>query len=399
MKVGGRRLAALATVGIGAVVLAGCGRDNAPLDTWDPQGYDARKIHHLQWPIFLIAGIVGVIVFAFVAIAVVKFRDRGDEKVPRQVHGAARLEVAWTIAPAVLLAAIAVPTLTTVFDLTKQSDPGFEITVIGQQWWWEYQYRGTFNGQSLEGIVTADEMVIPAGVRVPLTITARDVIHSWWVPTLNGKRDAVPNRFHPWNIEADHPGDYLGWCTEFCGLSHANMRAHAIALSAEDFVRWAQNQAKPAANPTDTEALAGQAVFAAQCARCHQVNGLTQTVKDPTTGAESQQPVIAAADQQLVSGVAPNLTHLMSRTTFAGSIYDLKKPGCENDAAYTQAYVTGTAANCLNRADLEAWLRNAPAQKPMAAQLNKDKKYRGMPNLGLSEQQIDQLVAYLVTLK
>ncbi|MFM7537122.1 MAG: cytochrome c oxidase subunit II [Acidimicrobiales bacterium] len=394
----GRRAVAGAAVAAGLVLLAGCG-DSSPLDTWNPKGVDAQKIHDLQWWVFAIAGIVGIVVFAVVAVAVVKFRDRGDDRIPKQVHGAPKLEVAWTIAPAVLLAGIAVPTLAAVFDLTKQDDPGFEITVIGQQWWWEYQYRGSYNGQSLDGIVTSGEMVIPAGVRVPLRTTSRDVIHSWWVPALNGKRDAVPNRFHDWNIQAFEPGDYLGWCTEFCGLSHANMRAHAVALTPENFVAWAKNQQKPAAKPTDPTALQGMGVFAAQCARCHTVKGLTQTVKDPTTGAETEQPVIAAPDQQLVSGAAPSLTHLMSRTSFAGAKYDLKKPGCTNDSAYDQAYVTGTAGNCLNRADLESWLRNAPEMKPMYAQLNDDKKYRGMPALGLSEQQIDLLVAYLVTLK
>jgi cytochrome c oxidase subunit 2 len=398
MKLRSRRAVALGIAGAAMLVLAGCG-DQSPLDTWSPKGEDSQKIHNLQWPIFTIAGVVGILVFLAVGFAVLKFRDRGDGRLPKQVHGAPKLEIAWTIAPAVLLAGIAVPTLTTAFDLSKQDDPGFEITVIGQQWWWEYQYRGSFNGQSVEGIVTSGEMVIPADVRVPLRITSRDVIHSWWVPALNGKRDAVPNRFHPWNIHANEPGQYLGWCTEFCGLSHANMRAYAVALTPDEFVTWAKNQLKPAAKPTADEAKQGEGVFAAQCARCHTVKGLTQTVKDPTTGAESEQPVVAAADTQLVAGAAPSLTHLMSRTSFAGAIFDLKKPGCTNDEAYTKEYVTGTAANCLNRSDLESWLRNAPEMKPMYAQLNDDKKYRGMPALGLTEQQIDLLVAYLVTLK
>ena len=108
------------------------------------------------------------------------------------------------------------------------------VEVIGQQWWWEYRYDIDDDGQ-FDDIVTANDLVIPAGREVALTITARDVIHSFWVPRLNGKRDAVPNRDHPWKLEADEPGEFVGQCTEYCGLSHAEMRIKAIALTEDDF--------------------------------------------------------------------------------------------------------------------------------------------------------------------
>ena len=385
----GRRLALAGT----AMLLAGCAR-NAPQDTWKPAGWSARTIDTLQEPIFYIAGVIGLIVLFAVIFVVVKFRQRpGDDSIPKQVHGH-KTEVLWTIVPALVLAGITVPTLKTIFTLAEKKQSQLEITVTGQQWWWSFDYKG----MSAEGITTANEMVIPAGQQVNLRITSRDVIHSFWIPKLNGKRDAVPGRVHPLNMSADQPGEYWGQCTEFCGLSHANMRMRVVALSADDFAKWVANQLKPAADPTDAQAISGQATFLAQCSRCHTINGLTQQVKQ-ADGSTKSEPVIAAPEQNLVSGIAPNLTHLMSRTTFAGGTFDLKVPGCENPSTYSSAFTTGTDIACLNRPDLERWLRNAPAMKPMYSKLNKDKLYRGMPNLNLNEQQIDDLVAYLTTLK
>jgi cytochrome c oxidase subunit II len=379
--------------------LAGCAK-SAPLDTWQPKGKAADEINRLQRPVFYIAGVVGVIVFVAVAMAIVKFRQReGDTRLPHQSHGNQRVEILLTIAPAVLLAGIAVPTIATIFSLAKDPGPDtLEVNVTGQQWWWEFNYPSI---QTDEGrpIVTSGEMVIPAGQKVRLVITSRDVIHSFWIPSLNGKRDAVPNRFQPLWIEATNPGEYWGQCTEFCGLSHANMRMKVVALSPSDFEKWITNQKAPSATPTDDTAKVGQEMFIAQCSRCHQINGLT----DPNGDA-----VVTRADQQLVSGVAPNLTHLMSRTTFAGAMFQLQNTLCQQNREegsgtpeWGASYLKETTPDCLNVEQLSAWIRDAPALKPMYANPadTVDGKFRGMPALGLSEQQIDQLVAYLTTLK
>jgi cytochrome c oxidase subunit 2 len=233
-------------------------------------------------------------------------------------------------------------------------------------------------------------MVIPADRPVQLSITSRDVIHSFWVPRLNGKRDAVPNRIQPLRMEANEPGEYWGQCTEFCGLSHANMRIRVVALSEQDWDRWVENQLRLVAEPEGEAALRGHDAFVQQCARCHQINGLVD--------AEGE-PLIPNTASQVVAGAAPNLTHLLSRTTFAGASFDLKRPNCTNPQEYTDAYPTGTSDECLNRAQLERWIRNAPAMKPMYVVPDEDGLIRGMPALGLSEAQIDDLVAYLSTLK
>jgi cytochrome c oxidase subunit 2 len=373
------RLAALVTGGL--VALTGCASD-APLDTLKPQGPISRSIDSLSDPIFLIAGVVFVIIFGATAVIWWKFRDdHSTEEFPHQLHGHFRAEIGWTIGPAVLMAVIAVFALISHFDLNGEDrtdivvsvdgeitswDP--EVVIVGQQWWWEFRYY--FDG--LDGvdlsdarhlppadIVTANQLVIPTGSEIGLKITSRDVIHSYWIPALNGKRDAVPGRVSPWKIEAETPGVYFGQCTEFCGLSHARMRMQTIAVDPADFQAWIDDQMQPAAEPTAAAAVRGKAVFEGQCTRCHVVNGMND-----------------GGGADLVANAAPNLTHLMSRTTFAGGIFDLYEPD-----------------GSLNRTQLEAWLRDAPAEKPAYAEGR-----RGMPAMGLSESQIDDVVAYLQTL-
>jgi cytochrome c oxidase subunit 2 len=379
--------------------LTSCAKD-APQDTFQPAGENAQKIDDLQRPVFYIAGIVLVIVVAAVFYAVFRFRDRGQD-IPEQTHGKPALEIALTILPALILIGIGVPTVKTIFDLAKTSDTECLVKVTGQQWWWEYQYPvQTGCGGITTPIVTANQLVIPAGQKVLLQIESRDVIHSYWIPKLNGKRDAVPGRTQPLRLEADKPGIYAGQCTEFCGLSHAYMRMEAVALYPADFETWKANQTGEYVKPeVGSLAETGESLFIQQCSRCHTVNGLT----DPTSG----DAVISAPDEYLVSGAAPNLSHLMSRNTFAGASFDLLTQACRDDVwnaspeEFGAKYLAEVTPECLNVEDLSSWLRNAPAKKPMYADPSKlgptDGKYRGMPDLGLTEDQIDALVAYLST--
>jgi cytochrome c oxidase subunit II len=378
----------LRALGVGLLVLlvtVGCAGD-APLDTLDPQGPEARSIDNLLAPVMLIAGVVFLFVELGIVYLVIRFRRRKkdvlgaeDEELPAQTHGNLVLELGWTILPAVILAFVAVGTLTTLFDLAEEPENALEIDVVGQQWWWDFQYDT--NGDGEYDFRTPNEMVIPAGVPVELDITSLDVIHSFWIPALNGKRDAVPNRHHPLTLEADEPGTYWGQCTEFCGLSHANMRMRVIALPQEEYDAWLENQLEPA-EAASGDAAAGEEIFSSTCTSCHQVRGLN----DDYSGAAT------------VSGTAPDLTHLMSRSTFAGSIFRLYAQADDEDLHdfYTNLAEEGS----FNRVQLEAWLRNPPGEKPMYADTATldGALPRGMPNLELSEEQIDQLVAYLQTL-
>lgn len=400
-----RRTRLIAGAALGAAVfLAGCAQD-APQDTWDPAGENARKIDDLQRFVFAVAGVVGIVVMAVIAFVVFRFKDRG-QPMPEQSHGKPALEIALTIVPALILAAVGVPTVSTIFDLAKSSDTECIINVTGQQWWWEYDYPVQEGcGGITEPIVTSGQLVIPADTKVLLRITSRDVIHSYWIPRLNGKKDAVPGRVHTLRLEADEPGIYAGQCTEFCGLSHANMKMEAVALYAADFETWKANQLEAYSHPeAGTAAAEGEALFQANCAYCHQVNGLT------TTGADgTETPVLANPDQYIVSGAAPNLTNLMTRNTFAGAVWDLLTDECRDDVwnaspeEFGAKYLAGVTPECLNEVDLREWLRNAPGKKPMyssdAQKADSGGKVRGMPNLNLTEDQIDLLIAYLLERK
>ncbi|MEM7140207.1 MAG: cytochrome c oxidase subunit II [Actinomycetota bacterium] len=408
-----RRRSGLGLVLMLGLVLAGCASD-AELDTLDPQSDVADEIWSLVLPVFIIAGIVLVLVCGAVLWLSLKNRVttyEGDDEFPAQTSHNNTLEIGWTIGPAVLMVIIAVMTSVVHFSINDTEENAMAISVngesvdweptvvvVGQQWWWEYRYYldgDQITAADLEDprdlppadIVTSGQFAIPTGQEVELIITSRDVIHSHWIPALNGKRDAVPGRFAPWIIEADDPGLYFGQCTEFCGLSHSRMRMQTLALTPSDFQTWIDEQMAPATFDDELQtyvdavragepasvgddasaALRGLDVYNAQCASCHLVNGFNE---DSYDGAE------------VVSGAAPDLTHLMSRTTFAGGILNLY-----NDDG------------SVNVDDLARWIRDPNEVKEnYANDLPDGELPRGMPNRNLTERQIDDVIAFLVTL-
>jgi len=351
-----------------------------------------------------VAGIVGVIVVAAVAWVVFRYRDRG-QGIPEQTHGKPAVEITLTVIPVLILIGVAIPTARTIFDLAKTDDTEMIVNVTGQQWWWEYDYPAIGDNADKYGlsqpIVTSGQLVIPENTKVLLRVTSRDVIHSYWIPKLNGKKDGVPGRVHLLRLEGSKPGIYAGQCTEFCGLSHAYMRMETIVLKRADFDAWVANQLAPYESPAEgTLAKEGEALYIQQCSRCHQVNGLAD--------AEGNL-IVSAPEQYVVSGAAPNLTNLMTRNTFAGASWDLLTQSCRDDVwnassdEFGAKYLSGVSADCLNQKDLREWLRNSPEKKPMYVDPTKlqetDGKYRGMPALGLTEDQIDAIVAYLLERK
>lgn len=346
-----------------ALLLSGCAGD-APLDTLEPEGPASRTIQDLVGPVFGIAAVVFVLVEVGVLVIAWRFRRRHDDDdsvLPEQVHGNNRLEIGWTILPAVILAFVAVFTLVTIFELEKRDDDAIAIGVEGQQWWWQFTYDVDGDGET--DITTATEMVIPAGRQIDLSITSNDVIHSFWIPRLNGKRDAVPGRTHTLSLESDEPGYFFGQCTEFCGLSHAEMRMRVIALPPDEYDAWVEEQLQDGPTPQTAAQARGQATFESVCASCHSIRGL------------ATQPAVGTIDHPLVAQRAPDLTHFASRRVYAGGIFELY----DDDGN-------------VNRGQLEAWLRNAPEEKAMYPDGG-----RGMPALGLTENQIDDLVEYLLS--
>jgi cytochrome c oxidase subunit II len=377
------------------LLLSACASD-APQDTLDPAGPIARKIDNLVNPVFIVAAVVFVLVEFGVLYLVLKFRQRKDDdpdELPGQTHGNTKLEIGWTVLPALLLGFVAFATLATLFDINDTKDDGLTVQVTGQQWWWEFTYDTDGDGDFTdEDVLTANDLVIPAGQNVGLEVTSRDVIHSFWVPRLNGKKDAVPGRRHPLTINADEPGTYVGQCTEFCGLSHAYMRQRVVALPEDEFEAWLDDQQAEADEPTDEAAAAGAELFASQCSVCHLARGIN----------DDQFEDAGDGTTELVSENAPDLTHFGTRGAFAGATFNLWDD-LDGDHI-VEADEIGTAnGGVLNRAALEAWLRDPPAEKPMdpvtPEQVEAGQQGRGMPNLNLSEEQIDQLVAFLETLQ
>jgi cytochrome c oxidase subunit 2 len=383
------------------LLLASACASDAPQDTLEPEGPIARSIDNLWNGVFLVAVVVFVLVEFGTLALVRRFRRRPtdpDDELPTQTHGNTRLEIAWTLLPAVMLAVVGFFTLRTLFDIDQRDDDDLTIQVTGQQWWWEFDYDVDGDGEFTEEVLTANDLVVPAGVDVNLDIKSNDVIHSFWIPTLNGKKDAVPGRTHPLRINADEPGTYVGQCAEFCGLSHAYMRQRVVALPADEFEEWLDDQTADAVDPRSdgaaeatagpvADAAAGADLFATQCSGCHLARGIN----------DEQFEAAGNGEGLLVSGNAPDLTHFASRGVFAGGIFDLWL-----DADGDEIIEADEIGGELNRADLEAWLRNPPAEKPMHAPYVPapgDPPVRGMPGFGLQEAQIDQLVAFLATLE
>ena len=315
--------------------------ENAPLDSLSPEGPYARSIDELFWITFWIAVGVFVIVQGALLLSVFVFKEKPESPEPKQIHGNTKLEILWTVIPVLILAAIAVPTVQTIFDLAREPEDALKVEVIGHQWWFEYKYPDY-------GITTANVLVIPADKPVRLEMWSNDVLHNYWVPKLNGKRYLVPGQTTYLNLHADSPDEFWAQCGEYCGLSHSKMRGRVLSLSQKDFDIWVANEQKNAtafSNEDLSLAAEGQQVYLnAGCTQCHVVNGVWDVQGDR---------------------IAPNLTHFAVRNVFAGA-------ALEN-----------------NRENLTRWLANPAEVKPGTF----------MPNLELTESEINALIAYLETLK
>jgi cytochrome c oxidase subunit 2 len=325
-----------------ALVSTGCASENAPLDWLRPAGPIARDIGGLWTVVFWAAVGVFFLVEGAIVYALIRFRRRrGDTEMPKQTHGNTPLEIGWTIIPALLLAALAVPTLSGIVALARERPNALRVDVTAHQWWWQYEYPE-------QKVVTANELHIPVGRPVRLYLHSADIIHSYWVPALAGKQDVVPQRVNRLTIEADRPGEYHGTCVEYCGLSHANMRLRVYAHEPADFERWAREQAADATVPTGGLAARGRTILESkQCVTCHTIRGSEKATG--TTG--------------------PDLTHFASRWGFAGDIF------------------------VRNEENLRKWIADAPGRKPGS------KMPAGITEMGLTEDDIDALVAYLQSLR
>jgi cytochrome c oxidase subunit 2 len=313
-----------------ALLAAGCAED-AP-SIFRAESEQAQDIRTLALIMFAILAGVLLVVWVWLALAIVKFRrPRPDDEI-KQSHGDARVEAVWVAIPAVIVAVLFLLTLQTTGLLLGGPAADLELRVTGYRWWWEIEY---VEG----GFVTANEFHVPVDHPVTAELTSEDVIHSFWVPQMGGKLDMIPGRVNRTYFVPVTVGRYVGECSEFCGHQHGNMRFLLFVDTPEDFADWSDRQAEPAREPAGELAVAGAEYIAASpCAGCHAIRG---------TALQGQ--------------VGPDLTHFGSRESIA-------------------------ALTLLNTPEnLRAWLRDPQAVKPENL----------MPTVPLTEPQLDQLVAYL----
>lgn len=311
----------------------------------DAASLQARSIEHLWWWMFGVGGAIWLTVIAvmFYTVGAARGRRGSDDlqHVPTESHQRLERIVGAAVGITVLvLVAFLVVDYGVGKALAAHPSHALTIEVVGHQWWWEVHYDDPNPSRRL---VTANEIHIPTGEPVQFKLSAVDVIHSFWVPNLQGKRDLIPGYPTSHWITADKPGVFRGQCAEFCGLQHAKMALHIVAESPAQFRAWLAQSSTPSAPPADSTAAYGQRIFlTAGCSSCHTIGG---------TPAQAT--------------IGPSLTHFKSRSMIAA----------------------GTLAN--TRENLVGWIVNPQAIKPGTR----------MPAIPLKPAELTALVSYLETLK
>jgi cytochrome c oxidase subunit 2 len=331
---GARRLILIQLLGllIVAAVLTGCG-SHAP-SVFKPAGTGAKDIARLAITILAIMSGILITVWGLLAWVIVRYRNRPESEAS-QTTGNTTIEVVWTAIPAVIVAVLFALTIQVTGQLAF-STRNVEFTATGHQWWWQVEYTGaTFQ--------TANEIHVPVYRTIAANLLSADVIHSFWVPQMGGKVDLIPGHVNKIAFVPVQTGRFLGVCSEFCGKQHANMRFLLVVEPVNQFADWFANQEKPAAAAAGPQAVAGAAAIATlSCGGCHTIRGTA-----------------------LKGTVAPDLTHLASRSTIAG------------------VTLTNTPAN------LRRWIQDPQAVKPGTY----------MPTIPVAPQTLDQIVAYLSELR
>jgi cytochrome c oxidase subunit II len=326
------------------LVLSGCGREN--LTALVPKGEGAEITYSMMMiSLYIMIGVL-VVVFAIYTYVVIKYRKRpGQENViPKQTEGNHLLELVWTVIPIVLLIILAIPTVITTFqldeDFSKDEDK-LQVHAKAYLYWWDFNYPQ-------HDVRTAQDLYIPTGEKVAITLSSQDVIHSFWVPALAGKKDNNPGEENVMWLDAKEgeEGVYRGKCAELCGVSHALMDFKVIALSKADFENWIAAMQEPTEPMTSQLAIEGEALFNSRgCISCH------------------------AVDAQEFDMAGPNLKNFGEREVVGGILY------FDNEDEQRQ--------------QIAEWLINNQEIKPGNKMLNQK----------LTKSEVDALVEYLINLK
>ena len=303
----------------------------------DPQSPLARAIYDLGIVSSVVFALIFIIVTSAITFSIFRFGTRAGEPDPTQISGNRKVEITWLIIPFLIVIFLFIMTLSAMNRADPPPAPSPDLVITGHQFWWQVDYPGS-------GVITANEIHIPAGKPLSIQLESKDVLHEFWVPQLTRKMSNVPGQpNHIW-LQADKPGTYIGQCSEFCGTEHAWMRILVIADEPAQFEEWQRAQLQPAQAPSTEVTVKGLAVFqASTCINCHAIRGL------------------AGADLR----VAPDLTHVGSRKQLASGMID------------------NTPAN------MRLWLKSPQHIKPGAL----------MPDFNLTDEQLDQLSTYLSTLR
>lgn len=311
-----------------------------------PLSTPAEAVYEISLLVLAICTVIFLLVGGLLTYTIIRFRWRpgDDDHEPPQVYGSNQIELAWTVIPILIVFVLILVTARTIAAVQNAARPAtaLDVTVVGHQWWWEIRYPAL-------GIVTANELHVPVSdpsdptKRRPtfLKLESADVAHSFWIPQLAGKTDVIPNRENRMWIEPKQAGTYLGNCAEYCGTQHAHMLIRVIVHPPDEFEQWVAAQRQP---PVDgPQVRAGRDTFlSTSCVNCHTIG-----------------------ETQAKGNFGPDLTHLMSRETLAA----------------------GAAPNTSDK--LRAWVRDPQTLKEGCL----------MPNMQLTETELDQVVAYLLTLK
>jgi cytochrome c oxidase subunit 2 len=325
------------------VQLIGAFFDQPSTSIFAPQAAPARSIYGLSLLVLGICAVIFLIVASLLTYAIIRFRHRRGFTVnePAQIYGSNQIELSWTVIPILIVVVLFLSSARIIFVNQSVTKPttALDVTVIGHQYWWEYRYPKL-------GIVTANELHIPANdPRHPtpayLALSSADTDHSFWVPTLAGKMDAIPNKVNTLWVDPEKPGLYLGQCAQYCGVQHAKMLLRVYVDTPQQFDAWVASQQKTAAQ--DPAAAEGRAVFEGNaCANCHTISGTS------------------------AHGVfGPDLSHLATRDTIASGA------------------VPNTPQN------LRAFIGDPAHMKPGAL----------MPAMHLNEHDLDAVTKYLTTLR
>jgi cytochrome c oxidase subunit 2 len=294
--------------------------------------------------VLAITGAIFISVAGILIYVIIKFRDRrdeGDDREPAQIYGSTQVELAWTVIPVLIVVVLFLTTARMIFAIQDAPKPpdALDVTVVGHQFWWEFRYPGL-------GIVSANELHVPLSSDSKpeptyLRLLSADVDHSFWVPQLAGKTDLIPNHENLTWMDPKHPGLYVGQCAQFCGVEHAKMLLRVYVDPPAQFAAWVKSQQQPGVQ--DPSVAAGRRTFETQaCMNCHTIRGTAATGR-----------------------FGPDLTHLMSRDTIAA----------------------GAAPN--TKKNLRQWIEDPDSFKPGSL----------MPAMHLNDEQLDDLTAYLATLK